>query len=204
MKNCNKIYHDKNCNIIVQDEFDINYVYIYILQLNKSNGTISNQLFIKENSEQEVIFNTYSDGFYTLVTLKVPLDKTKPYYYNDGDIYKNIQKVTIQELLEVNPEYSQIDPIYDYYFLTCRLKKCYLKACQDIFDLAVPITCSTKTTIPHDLIYTRDLIWSTLNVIRFMTEFDQFEEAERLLEEITSCNGICPQEETKKGCGCRR
>lgn len=202
MINCNKIYSDKNCNIIIKEDFNSEYVYVYILQQTKSNGTINNQVLIKDTEDTQVIFSTKSDGFYTLVTLLVPLDETMPYYYKDGKFYKNIQEVNIQEIIEVNPEYSKINPIYDYYFQTCRLKKCYIKACQEIFNETAPLRCSSGK-VNQDSIYKRDLIWATLNVIEYMTEFDQYEEAERLLEEVTDCNGICPQE-YNKGCGCGR
>jgi len=36
---CDKIISDIDCNTIVQnEEFDENYVYVYIMQLNKSDG----------------------------------------------------------------------------------------------------------------------------------------------------------------------
>ena len=202
MKNCNKIYSDRNCNIIVQEDFDQNYVYVYILQQTKSNGIVSNQILIKDSDDKNIIFASQSDGFYTLVTLLVPIDETMPYYYKKGKFYKNVQEVEIQEILEVNPDYSKIFPIYDYYFQVCRLRKCYIKICQDIFDKTAPVKCSNNN-VESFLIYKRDLIWSALNVIEYMVEFDQYEEAERLLEEITSCNGLCNQE-TNNNCGCIR
>jgi hypothetical protein len=45
--------------------------------------------------------------------------------------------------------------------------------------------------IDKELIYKRDLLWSALNVIKYMIEIDQYEEAERLLERIMGCNGLC-------------
>lgn len=202
MKNCDKIYSDINCNIIIQEDFNQQYVYVYILQQTKSDGKVNNQILIKDSKDKMIVFPTLSDGFYTLITLLVPLDESLPYYYKDGKFYKNVQEVSIQEIIEVNSEYSKITPIYDYYFQVCRLKKCYIKACQEIFNKTASIRCSNKN-VDSFLIYKRDLIWSALNVIKYMTEFDQFEEAERLLEEITNCNGICPQD-FNINCGCSR
>ena len=55
--NCNKIIHDKNCNTIVQeDNYDINYAFVYILQLNQTTG-ITSQVFIKTSEEEQVIFD---------------------------------------------------------------------------------------------------------------------------------------------------
>jgi hypothetical protein len=40
--NCNKIIHDNNCNTIVQeDDYDINYAFVYVLQLNQTTGITS-------------------------------------------------------------------------------------------------------------------------------------------------------------------
>ena len=39
--------------------------------------------------------------------------------------------------------------------------------------------------------YKRDLVWATLNVINYLIEDGLFEEAQKILEEIQSCNGIC-------------
>ena len=203
MKNCNKIFFDKNCNTIVQEDYDSNYAYVYILQLNQTNDS-KNQVIIKESEDQEVSFNIGLDGFYTLITLKVPYDVSKPYYYKDGNFYKNINEVSLEEIVNVNPEISQIETVYDYYFQTCRLRKCYIKICYDIYDSQASITCNTNN-LDKELIYKRDLIWSALNVIKYLTEFDQFEEAERLLEKIMGCNGLCKNESseyTTSTCGC--
>jgi len=45
---CDKIISDKDCNTIVKNEgFDPDYVYIYLLQLNKSNNRTIGQTFFK-------------------------------------------------------------------------------------------------------------------------------------------------------------
>jgi hypothetical protein len=53
------------------------------------------------------------------------------------------------------------------------------------------------------LILKRDLVWAALNVIQYMIDFNQLAEAQRLLERINGCNGLCSSEDTgDKGCGC--
>lgn len=191
--NCKKIKVDKDYNIIVQETYDPDYAYVYILQYNGEN-----QIIIKDSEYQEVKFKTKKDGFYTLITLKVPTYISNYYYYKDQKFYRNVDEVTIEEILDTNPHLSNIYPIYDYYFLTARLKRCYIDACQKIFDSSGK--CSRNED--KELIYNRDLIWSTLNVIEYMVEFCQYQEAQRLLEQLTGCNGIC-QEQTNSKCGCR-
>ena len=62
--------------------------------------------------------------------------------------------------------------------------------------------CSFNKASSED-IYKRDLVWSALKVIKLLVEKDNFEEAERLLERITGCNGLCNDPcYTNKPCGC--
>jgi hypothetical protein len=46
------------------------------------------------------------------------------------------------------------------------------------------------------------LLWSAINTIIYLAETEQFEEAERLLERITNCNGLCENNQSNCGCGC--
>ena len=206
--NCNKIIHDNNCNTIVQeDNYDINYAFVYILQLNKTTG-VTSQVFIKTSEEEQVIFDLGSDGFYTLVTIKLSKTPGEGYYFYEGKFYKSGLEVELQEIVEVNPEVSGIEIIYDYYFQTCRLEKCFINVCYQIFDSKTFTTCNNLKVDPN-IIYKRDLIWSALNVIRYMVEVDQYEEAERLLERILGCNGLCKNYEcleshNNSNCGCNR
>ena len=40
-------------------------------------------------------------------------------------------------------------------------------------------------------IYARDFIWMTLNIIDYLVQFEQYMEAERIIEEFSSCGGFC-------------
>lgn len=191
----------RDCSISIQeDNYDSSYAFVYILQLNKVRSSV-NKVFIKTSEEEEVVFNNLLDGFYTLVTLKVPYDMSNMYYYSDGKFYKNIQEVELQEIIDTNPEVSGVEVSYQYYFNTCRLRKCYVSVCQEIFDKVASIECDKKN-LDRNLIYKRDLIWSALNVIKYMAEAEQYEEAERLLERITGCNGLC--DNSYGECGCHK
>jgi len=84
--NCNKIISDKNCNTVIQEEYDKNYVYVYVLQLNHTTGIISNT-FIRTAEDEIPIFDIRYDGFYTLATLKVSKHYGQLYYKNDKFYY---------------------------------------------------------------------------------------------------------------------
>ena len=57
-----KIISDKDCNtIVVNEEFLYPYVYVYILQLNRSDGTTENQAIIREFVQQKIKFTIKQD-----------------------------------------------------------------------------------------------------------------------------------------------
>lgn len=202
--NCNKIINDKNCNILIQeDNYDNNYAFVYVLQLNKTTE-ITSQVFIKTSEEQQVVFESGPDGFYTLVTLKVSKNSESEYYYINDDFYHNGALIDLQELIELNPNVSGVNVEYDYYFQTCRLKKCFINICYQIFDTQALSSCVTPK-LDSNLVYKRDLLWSAMNVIRYLSEMDQYEEAERLLERIVGCNGLCNNQDShsNSNCGCK-
>lgn len=193
MNTCTRIITDKNCNIIVLDNtFDENFIQVYILKFKDQT-----EVFVKSAETQTVTFSYSQDGFYTLCKVTIPLDTSKPIYYKLGKYYYNNQEISLKDLIKL----SEVDAEYSYFFSTCNLKKCFVKVCQEIFNSKNTI-CS-QGNVDHSLIYKRDLIWSALNVIQYMAEMDQMDEAQRLLEEITSCNGLCPSSsQSNSGCGC--
>jgi hypothetical protein len=75
------------------------------------------------------VFESGPDGFYTLVTLKVSKNSESEYYYINDDFYHNGALIDLQELIELNPNVSGVNVEYDYYFQTCRLKKCFINIC---------------------------------------------------------------------------
>ena len=208
--NCNsRITYDNDCNTVVHElNFDNDFVYVYVLQLNKTNELITN-IAIKTTETEEVIFDLGLDGFYTLVTLKIPKDVEREYYYSNGKFYHFNEEIELETLVEINPNVSEFDIEHEYYFQTCRLRKCYINICKQIFDQVASIECNRPKLDPN-LIYKRDLLWSAINVIEFMVERGEYKEAEILLERIMGCNGLCDSHCNKShykvptpcNCGC--
>lgn len=180
-------------NKIVQEDF----VYVYILQLNDSNP-ISQSLIIK-SQEDEIVFTIGEDGFYTLCKIRIPRDQTKPVYYYNSKFYFNKEEVGLQELVELNPNVTKLEIDYTYFFQICKLKKCYTNIAQKIIDSST----SCNNTVQSDSIYKRDLLWSTINVLQYLVEQQQYEEAQRLLKRVTGCNGLCDNcYSNNQDCGC--
>lgn len=69
-----------------------------------------------------------------------------------------------------------------------------------------PCSCGEKIDLDVNLKYKRDLVQSTLSVIQYLVDCNRLEEAQRILERIGSCNGICPTANdniSKSKCGCQ-
>lgn len=140
---------------------------------------------------------------------------TAVYYSNGATIYKYSGGVsteaTVQELIEMNLKSKEIvttiSRIYKEYVAICFLQNCYVSLCQQIMNGKGFTKCWNKSTVDQDLIYKRDLIQMAINVIKYMTQFNQLTEAERIIERIGGCNGLCKSQysqSTDSGCGCSK
>lgn len=133
-------------------------------------------------------------------------------YYSDGTyIYKYVDGVssttTVNEVIERNVEGTTISRTFKNYVSICFLMKCYISLCQQIFEGRGFSHCWNKSTINDELIYKRDLVWMAINTIKYMVQFSQLAEAERIIEQIGGCNGLCKSEFRKwpeHGCGCAK
>lgn len=144
----------------------------------------------------------------TQTILQAPLTNTNGSgYYSDGEkiYYSNgssTRQASIQEILEVNPSAYNFVKTLDNFFSVCYLRKCYISLCQKIFKARGFNRCFIDK-VDTQLTYKRDLVWAALNVIQYMIDSNQLAEAQRLLERINGCNGLCSKEETgDQGCGC--
>lgn len=224
-----RINTDKNCNIVIFDDTEypvneLNYqdsVTLYIAQLNESSkitnlytrldphsDTLSDGHRDSEN--KPIVLEPQKGGFLTFCHIILPKNPSNDdiSYYSDGtNIYKKVQDKTIkvddwQELVDLNnpPFIRHIQN----FFSVCYLRKCYVSLCQKIFNAKGFDRCFNGK-IDSSLIYKRDLVWAALNVIQYMIDSNQLAEAQRLLERINGCNGLCSSEDIgDKGCGCEK
>lgn len=202
----------------------IDTISIVRLTLNQTSGpTIKDPLFISHSTEPEYnSIPTDFDGWFTMEYIVIPtkdwFDKSSQFlqnydtvYYSDGvKIYKYFQEESsessIEELFERNIEGTTISKLVEDFVSICYLKRCFINICKEIFDKRGFSKCKPKGDLEDVLIYNRDLVWMTINVVSYLAEFGQLEEAQRLLEKIEGeCNGICKfynRDTAKVGCGC--
>lgn len=213
-ENTPTIQTDTSGNIIIMD--DIIYpikgmskedcISIYIVQKNNSVGP---RIIYSQVGEPGKTFTIPStDGYISFCHIVLP---TREFYdshpgqftyYADsaGNVYNENESVDIQLIIEVNDS-TLIRHMHNF-FSVFHLRKCYVSLCQKIFNDKGFDRCFNGK-INTQLIYKRDLVWAALNVIQYMIDFNQLAEAQRLLERINGCNGLCSGENTgDKGCGC--
>ena len=187
------------CNVTVQEPcIQPNTAYIYVLQRNKIDGTRQNQVKVVEDGE--ATFSFTEDGYYTLTTMPVSKEYCADYYYKKDDkgrytfYHAGLEVKDIQEIIDKGHTTD--------YFHLCNIKKCYIALCQEILDSKASVNCNDNF-IDKSAAYKRDLVGSAIRVAEYLIEMKQFAEAERLIQRISGCNGLCP-ESNDGGCGCVR
>lgn len=208
------IQTDTSGNIVIMD--DIIYpikgmskddcVSIYVVQKNTSNRPYI--IYQQVGNPGEVFTIPATDGYISFCHIVLPtreffdshLGQFTYYADRNGRIYNQSGEVDIQLILEVNDS-TLIRHMHNF-FSVFHLRKCYISLCQKIFGDRGFDRCF-KDKVDSQLILKRDLVWSALNVIQYMIDFNQLAEAQRLLERINGCNGLCSGVDTgDKGCGC--
>lgn len=136
-------------------------------------------------------------------------------YVCDGtqiiDIRANLEEeVSISDFVDSGYSDNLSVNIKDKQLLSiCKLRKCYINLCQQIFENKNFSPCWSKNKIDSELVYKRDLVWMTINVITYLwKQGNNLEEIQRLLSQVNKCNGLCDPypniNSTGKinGCGC--
>lgn len=162
-------------------------------------------------------FNVSEDGFYTIEHIILPnlkwlensseeyLNYYETIYVTDNEkVYKMtdniLEECTIKEIMQRNVEGTTIKKCKVNVFFTGNLQQCYINICKNLFD-------NLLTKCPEEInTFDRDFIWMTLNIIDYLIGFNQFMEAQRLLELFNKCGGICnkPYKHNTLSCGCSK
>ena len=129
---------------------------------------------------------------------------------NDGNeivklVNRNWKVVPIQELT-INNCNTTIFKSEQETFTICNIWKCYVDICKSL--LKSDLTKCRKDNIDSSsLLFNRDVIWMTINVLTYYINRNQLFEAQRILEEVNGCNGFCNKSYSmlkSGGCGCGR
>lgn len=207
-------------------------VSIDVLVLNESDGQKMQSPIFTNGAYKSVKIPIRFDGWFSIHHIVIPskewflrelekhsgsaIESYDIVYYSDGQsLFKYIrtkenpieESAKLEELILDVTDGTTISNTYKDYISICFLKRCYLSLCQQIFNSRGFSKCQNKAGIDDDLIFRRDLVWMAINVINYRAEFNQLAEAQRIIEQIGGCNGLCKSEFKQiptHGCGCSK
>lgn len=111
-------------------------------------------------------------------------DGCRIYKYSNGEYLE----VDAEEIIITSTSKTTISRATSCTFSIWKLQSCFIYLCNKIFQSGI-IRC--KKNLDEDILMKRDIIWMTLNIIKYYLEFGQIYEAQRILEEINYCQGLC-------------
>ena len=85
-------------------------------------------------------------------------------------------------------------------FSTCKIRKClvYLQH-KMLLENCSPNSCSANAELRN----TRDFLFGALYVLDYLKETNNFEEAQRIVDNLSTCNFLCDEDSiTANNCGC--
>lgn len=221
-------YKNENLQSVSQDKFKFSETMaIDVIQHNKLGGRVIKNVIYnthKDSTDTEMSINF--DGWFTITHIILPtkewveseLSKQEGsaiglysiVYYTDGNIIYEYTKqatkeIALEDLLKQNLVNTTAFKTTQDYISICFLRKCYINLCQSIFNNRGFSMCRDTNQANLDLIYRRDLLLMSLNIIKFLTEKEQLNEVERLIESLRGCNGLCSESDIlfkSNDCGC--
>ena len=183
--------------VIQNDKGDIKY-------------SFSNQITIDIDGKYTVYYILIPTAKYARSIPDVAKNVYTNFYYTDGEyIYnktgtKEDIDILVQNVISgttISRDSKEVVSIGNMY-------ECYINLCKQIFNNRMFTSCFAKSNIDSELIYKRDIVWMAINVINYLVEKDELEEAARYIQIIQGCNGICSNNSIKndryEGCGCSK
>ena len=155
------------------------------------------------------------DGLYKISHIIIPtkeyvdrFDEDELYkyiYYYDNDLFfkydtvsKLVTEIDLIEILEIyNDESHSVVRSDTYTFSTCHLEQCIFNVFKNDIKKKWG-TCVKKS----EASVLKDLNWMALYVMRYLIDLQQYYEAQRIYETISSCGNICTKTTIDNGCGC--
>ena len=167
------------------------YKYIHVIQLNTVTGPGTQYVKYTHNSSTTVLA---SDGYYTLTQMRLPTTAVPGTYYivegpeggADQVIAPNGSVISINDLLLVDPIGTTITKTIEYWFSYYALHTYYVNLIKAKFLKNV---CNCDCISPTDRL-TIDSLTMGLTLIKELTTYAQYNEAQRIVEQLNKCTGI--------------
>lgn len=117
----------------------------------------------------------------------------------------NYIEIDPSELLEMELEDSSVSFYKIDYVNVCHLKNCYIELCKKVYN---SVDKCFNYNVDKNVITRRDLVYMTISVVSYLTECGLLAEAQRTIENISTCNGLCTDDIThynnEKKCNCSK
>lgn len=81
-------------------------------------------------------------------------------------------------------------------FTYCNLIKCFVSLQSNLANNLCNTNCEKSE------VYNRDFLLSTIYVLDYLRDINNFKEAQRILDNINECGGFCKESETLTKCNC--
>lgn len=120
-------------------------------------------------------------------------------------INNNIEKILLNSSQITNYKelyIKQGDQTFSYseeFFSYCKLSNC-------LVSLQKKLICNSRNCLPCDVSnsdrYKRDFLLSSLYVIGYLVELNKYDEAQQIIDNISSCSSLCEDDLNLNDCGC--
>ena len=180
------IYHD---GAVDQSDIILNKDGLYEV----SHIILPTRKFIESAIPNDNLISSYSHIYF--------YDEDLGKYLVFNTVTKEYSETTLNTILEINPtEDNTIIRADKKTFCMCNLEKCLYN------NLKTSLKQNWgKCNSNKQIKFNQDLLWMTIPVIKYLIEFNQYYEAQRVLETITDCTGVCNNytKNSNYDCGCR-
>lgn len=141
------------------------------------------------------------------------------YYWMDiTNIDDLLDEVKSRDIIDGYLYGTNIKVIEEDYFQYCNLYKCFInkasalldqyKGCSGEYSICNSSSLNgtkCKSNVDQTQIQIRDYLWMVINAIKYALECNDYETANKLLNCVSTCDGICNNETSSKkqsNCGC--
>lgn len=126
-------------------------------------------------------------------------------YYTDGTtIFKIIDSVatpiTVTSFINADLSVSDCIVTSSTFISTCFTNTCYFKILSSIVDMNIGV-CEQSLEL-QTLLQSRDILYMTLEVIKYLTDINNLSQIQKLIEALDICGGICASTLQTTDCGC--
>jgi hypothetical protein len=187
---------------------------------NVPTGVVDNNTYA--NNFIPSIYQLIQDGTYTIKRFFIPslefytansdnsIFDGVDMYYTDGDqIYFIISGtptvISILDLLNANLLTSNCISTSATFVSTCYTNQCYFKILSTLLEIGIGACSYPDQTKYNTLLQSRDLLYMTLEIIKYLKDVNNITQIQKLIEVVDICGGVCASTlntTSSTNCGC--